>query len=146
MAEVAFDPMEFVRILRETGVSEEQAKAQAKFWARAFVTNMENLVTKNYLDARFRVVDARFREQDKHIETLFLKQNARIEQRFADQDARIEQRFSGQDARIEQRFADHDNRFSGLESDIRLMMWMLGILVVSIVPSVLYNVYSMLLK
>jgi len=134
--------MEFVRILRETGVSEKQAEAQAKFWARAFVTNMENLVTKDYLDARFRVVDARFREQGKHIETLFLKQDARIEQRFADQDARIEQRFADQD----KRFSDQDNRFTGLESDIRLMMWMLGILVVSIVPAVLYNVYSMLLK
>ncbi len=54
--------------------------------AETFGFYVDNLVTREYLDAR---LDARFAEQD-----------ARIEARFAQQDLYIEQRFSRIDVKL----------------------------------------------
>ena len=54
--------------------------------AETFGFYVDNLVTKDYLDAR---LDTRFAEQD-----------ARIEARFAQQDIYIEQRLSGLDTKL----------------------------------------------
>ncbi len=75
MAAIAFDTLQFVRRLKAAGVPEEQAEAQAEVMAEAFLHNLDNLVTRDYLDAR---LDARFAEQ-----------NARLDQRFARLESRV---------------------------------------------------------
>ena len=90
------------------GVPEEQAEAQAEIMAEAFLLNMDALVTKDYLDAR-----------------------------FAEQDARMDIRFAEQDARIDARFAGIDTRFAEVDGKFRLLMWMLAVVMAStVIPAV----------
>jgi hypothetical protein len=95
----------------EVGVPEKQAEMQAELMVEAFVYNMDSLVTRDYLDARFAEqetrIEARFAEQDARIDTRFAEQNLQIEARFAEQDARFEERFE----LIDQRFADPESGF-----------------------------------
>lgn len=86
MSSLAFDSLKFARRLKEAGVPEAQAEAQAELMAETFGYYVDNLVTRDYLDA---VLDARFAEQD-----------ARIEARFSQQDLFIEQRLSRVDTKL----------------------------------------------
>ena len=61
MAAIAFDTLKFARRLKDVGVPEAQAEAQAELMAEAFVFNMDALVTKDYLE---QCLDARFAAQD----------------------------------------------------------------------------------
>ena len=47
------DTLKFVRRLEQVGVPSEQAEAQAEVLTEAFNVNLEELVTKDYLAARF---------------------------------------------------------------------------------------------
>jgi len=58
MAAIAFDTLKFARRLKEAGVPEKQAEVQAEAMADAFVHNMDALVTRDYLDARFETLSA----------------------------------------------------------------------------------------
>ena len=58
MAAVAFDTLSYARRLKEAGVPEKQAEVQAELMAEAFVFNMDSLVTKDYLEARFAQQDS----------------------------------------------------------------------------------------
>jgi hypothetical protein len=86
MSSLAFDSLKFARRLKEAGVPERQAELQAEVMAETFGFYVDNLVTRDYLDAR---LDARFAEQD-----------GRIDARFAQQDLTIEQRFSRIDVKL----------------------------------------------
>jgi hypothetical protein len=77
VAAIAFDTLKFARRLKEVGVPEAQAEAQAELMAEAFVFNMDALVTRDYLD---QCLDARFAEQE-----------ARFEARLRDHDLQLEQ-------------------------------------------------------
>ncbi|RLA44042.1 MAG: DUF1640 domain-containing protein [Gammaproteobacteria bacterium] len=68
MAAVAFDTLKCARRLKDVGYTDQQAEVQAEIMAEAFVFNIDALVTKDYLDAR---LDARFAEQNAHIEVQF---------------------------------------------------------------------------
>ena len=68
MAAIAFDTLKFARRLKEVGVPEAQAEAQAELMAEAFVFNMDSLVTKDYLEE---CLDARFAAQDLRLEKRF---------------------------------------------------------------------------
>ena len=59
MCAIAFDTLKFARRLMEVGVPEKQAEVQAELMAEAFLYNMDSLVTKDYLEARFAEQDAR---------------------------------------------------------------------------------------
>ena len=59
MAAIAFDTLKAARRLKQAGVPEEQAEAQAEIMAEAFIFNIESLVTKNYLDTHFNEFEAR---------------------------------------------------------------------------------------
>ncbi len=113
MSALGFDSLKFARRLKDAGVPEQQAEAQAEVMAETFGFYVDNLVTKDYLDAR---LDARFAEQD-----------GRINRRFAEQDARIEARFAQQDLYIEQ-------RFSRLDVKLNAMAAILAIIAASVVP------------
>lgn len=116
MSALAFDSLKFARRLKEVGVPDKQAEAQAEIMADTFGFYVDNLVTKDYLDAR---LDARFLEQD-----------ARIDARLAEQDIRIEARFSQQDLYIEQ-------RFSRIDVKLNMMAVILAIIAASVVPMAL---------
>ena len=52
MAAIAFDTLSYARRLKDAGVPDKQAEAQAELMAEAFVFNIDSLVIKDYLDAR----------------------------------------------------------------------------------------------
>ncbi len=59
MAAILFDVQECVRQLKEAGFTEQQAEAQARIMGQAFVHNIDQLVTRDYLDARLAALEAR---------------------------------------------------------------------------------------
>jgi len=59
MAITTFDTLKFVRRLEEAGVPVRQAEIQAEVLTEAFNVNLDALVTKDYLAARFAVQDAK---------------------------------------------------------------------------------------
>ena len=121
MSALAFDSLKFARRLKEAGVPDKQAEAQAEIMADTFGFYVDNLVTKDYLDAR---LDARLLEQD-----------ARIDARLAEQDIRIEARFSQQDLYIEQ-------RFSRIDVKLNMMAAILAIIAASVVPLALNTLFG----
>lgn len=50
MTAITFDTLKFVRRLREAGVPEQQAEAEASALAEVFETQQDQLVTKSYLN------------------------------------------------------------------------------------------------
>tara|TARA_R110002110_G_scaffold26911_1_gene98453 strand:- start:74513 stop:74815 length:303 start_codon:yes stop_codon:yes gene_type:complete len=68
MTSVQFDTLRYARRLKEVGVAEDQAEVQAELMAEAFGFYVDNLVTKDYLDA---TLDARFAQQDHRIDARF---------------------------------------------------------------------------
>jgi hypothetical protein len=102
MAAIAFDTLKFARRLKEVGVPEAQAEAQAELMAEAFVYNMDAMVTRDYLE---QCLDARFASQD-----------ARIDKKFADQDARIDKKLATVGRLLDERFATQDKRFASQDA------------------------------
>ena len=72
MAISTFDTLKFVRRLEAAGVPAQQAEVQAEVLTEAFNVNLDALVTKDYLAARFA-------EQNASIDTRFAEQNAKID-------------------------------------------------------------------
>jgi hypothetical protein len=72
MAISTFDTLKFVRRLQAAGVPAQQAEVQAEVLTEAFNVNLDALVTKDYLAARFA-------EQNASIDTRFAEQNAKID-------------------------------------------------------------------
>jgi len=83
MAISTFDTLKFVRRLEAAGVPALQAEVQAEVLTEAFNVNLDALVTKDFLAARFA-------EQGASIDTRFAEQNASIDIRFAEQNAKID--------------------------------------------------------
>ena len=71
MAAIGFDTLKFARRLEDAGVPQDQAEAQAEIMAEAFLLNIDALVTKDYLDARFAEQDARIDARFAGIDTSF---------------------------------------------------------------------------
>ena len=59
MAITTFDTLKFVRRLEKAGVPVRQAEIQAEVLTEAFNVNLDALVTKDYLAARFAEQDAK---------------------------------------------------------------------------------------
>ncbi len=68
MSSVQFDTLRYARRLNDVGVAEDQAEALAELMAEAFGFYVDNIVTKDYLDA---TLDARFAQQDGRIDARF---------------------------------------------------------------------------
>jgi len=119
VAALNFDTLGYVKQLTDAGVERQVAEIHAITVGRAMGMYVDNLVTKEYLDA---TLDVRFAEQDLRIEKRFAEQDAKFEKRFAEQDAKFEKRFAEQDAKLEKRFTEQDakfdSRFSVLEDRI----------------------------
>ena len=82
MASIAFDTLQFARRLKAVGVPEQQAETQAELMGEAFGFYVDDLVTRDYLDARLS-------EQDARMDARFNEQNMRFDQRFTDIDTRF---------------------------------------------------------
>ena len=95
MPALKFDTLDYVKQLTSAGGEAQVAEIHARTMKQAFGMYIDDVITKDYLDA---TLDARFAEQD-----------LKSEQRFAEQDHRIEQRLNGFEERLERRF---DQRFS----------------------------------
>ena len=78
MGAIAFDTLKFARKLKAAGVPDEQAEAQAEVLAEAFLHNLDEIVTRDHLDARLAEQDARLVELE-----------ARLTGRFTDIDGRL---------------------------------------------------------
>jgi hypothetical protein len=86
MAAVAFDPLEYTHKLEASGVPREQAEVHAQAMTAMFIHNFDALVTKDYLDTRFDILEAgvhanmdkRFREVDKQFSELRLEMHSGI--------------------------------------------------------------------
>lgn len=81
MGITTFDTLKFVRRLEEVGVSSEQAEAQAEVLTEAFNVNLEELVTKDYLESK---LDVRFAEQRTYIDTGFAEVYTRMDTQFVE--------------------------------------------------------------
>ena len=83
MALSTFDTLKFVRRLEAAGVPAQQAEVQAEVLTEAFNVNLDALVTKDFLAARFAEhnasIDTRFAEMNTSIDTRFAEQNAKID-------------------------------------------------------------------
>ncbi len=115
MAAIAFDTLKFARRLKEVGVPEAQAEAQAELMAEAFVFNMDAMVTTDCLE---QCLDARFAVQDARIEQRFAAQDAYIDKKFTALEQRMDERFAAQDQRFEKqdrRFEDQDGRLDRID-------------------------------
>ena len=110
MVAIAFDTLQFARRLKQVGVPEEQAEMQAELMGEAFGFYVNDLVTRDYLDAR-----------------------------FAEQDAQFDARFAEQDARFDARFASHDAQFAEIRTDLRWHKWLLLTIAASTVVPAFVN-------
>lgn len=119
MAAIAFDTLKFARRLKDVGVPEAQAEAQAELMAEAFVFNMDALVTRDYLE---QCLDARFAAQDARL-------MAKIDARLTQQDSRL---------------ADHDLQFAEIRGELKLHRWMLALIAASTVIPALQKLFSVL--
>ena len=108
-----FDTLDYVKQLTSAGVEAQVAEIHAMTMKQAFGMYIDDVITKDYLDA---TLDARFAEQDLRWESRFAEQDLKMEQRFAKQDLKIEQRFAAQDLKIEAHFMI-------LRSEFKLFKW-----------------------
>ena len=135
MAAIAFDTLKCARRLIEAGVPQKQADVQAELMAEAFVHNVDSLVTRDYLDARFgefeAKIEARFIEFETRIEARF----AEFEARFVETEAKFEARFAEQEAKFEARFAK-------IESQLAVHTWILAAIAASTVIPALHALFS----
>ena len=109
MAALNFDTLKYVKQLTDAGVARSVAEIHAMTMEQAMGFYVNNLVTRDYLDARFDVSDAK-------VERRLSEQDTKFEKRFSEQDLKLEQRFAEQDAKFEQ-------RFNKAESDMRVLKW-----------------------
>jgi len=142
MGAIGFDTLQYARKLKAAGVPDNQAEAQAEIMGEAFLLNMDALVTKDYLDAKFA-------EQDARMEARMDARFGEVDTRFAGVDARfaeMDTRFDRLEARIESqmdvRFAKVDTRFAEMDGKFRLLTWMLAAVIASTVIPALHQLLS----
>ena len=136
MSAIAFDTLRFARRLKEAGVPEKQAEAQAEVMAETFVYNMDSLVTTDYLDARFA-------EQDARIDARLIEQDARLDAQIGSLEARINKRFTEQSEAFAIRFTAMDINFTELKGELGLHRWILAAIAASTVLPALKSVFSL---
>lgn len=115
MATLAFDSLQFARRLKAVGVPEKQAELQAELMAEAFGFYVDNIVTRDYLDATLR---ASFAEQDVRWDKKLSERDARWDEKLAERDTRWERQLTERDVRWDKNFAEHGDRLNSLEQRV----------------------------
>ncbi len=77
MAAVAFDTLKYVKGLVEVGIPQAHAERQAQMMAEVLELNLDNLVSKDYLDARLS-------DLEKNMEKQFSAMDSKWEGRFSE--------------------------------------------------------------
>jgi hypothetical protein len=121
MSAIGFDTLKFARKLKKAGVPDKQAEAQAEVLGEAFLYNLDEIVTRDYLDSRLAPVNARLHAIDARLDGI----DARLD--------RMDTRFDGIDARLNQ----IDQRFVEIDGKFRLIFWMQGMTIAVIVIPIL---------
>ena len=112
----AFDALAYVRKVVAAGTPREQAEAQAEAMKDAFDHNVDRLVTREYLDARFTAFESH------------------LDHRIAE--VRLE--FRGDMGELRGDMGELRGEMGELRSTLNLHSWMLGLLIVtSVVPALL---------
>lgn len=99
------DTLEYARLLREAGFSEELAHGQAR--ALGAVMN-ESLATKEDLETLRTRVEARFEAIEARVDARF----EAVDARFGSLEARMDARFEAMDVRLDARLADMERRLT----------------------------------
>jgi hypothetical protein len=118
MAAVTFDTLKFANRLKQAGVPDKQAEAEAEVLAEALQVNLKDLVTKEDLHTALDALEGR------------------LGARIADLDSRLGGRIADLDSRLGGRIADLDSRLGGridtleakVSGELTLVKWMLGLL------------------
>lgn len=137
MATLAFDSLQFARRLKAVGVPDKQAEVQAELMAEAFGFYVDNIVTKDYLDATLRASfaeqdarwdkklaerdvrwDEKLAERDTRWERQLAERDTRWERQLTERDARLQKSLSGLDARWDKKFTEHGDRLDSLEQRV----------------------------
>ncbi|TXS90867.1 hypothetical protein FV139_18035 [Parahaliea maris] len=113
MAAIAFDTLSCARRLIAAGIPEQQADVLAELMAQAFVHNVDQLVTKDYLDARFDAFESR-----------------------------INQQFVTLEKQMDERFALADQNFAKIEGKFQLLYWMMGVVIATTVLPTLASFFG----
>jgi hypothetical protein len=120
VAAVNFDTLKYVQQLTDAGVARSVAEIHAMTMEQAMGFYVNNLVTKDYLDARFDVSDAK------------------LERRLSEQDTKFEQRFNALERRVDDRVAPLELAIQSIQVTQRFQSGLLLILVAGLlVPPVL---------
>lgn len=138
MSAIGFDTLKIARRLKEAGVPAQQAEAQAEVLGEAFLFNLDEIVTRDYLDSRLAPISARLDGIDTRLDGIDARLD-RMDTRFDGIDARLDRmdtRFDGIDARlqgIDARLNQIDQRFIEMDGKFRLLFWMQGMTIAVIV-------------
>ena len=89
MSAIGFDTLKFARKLKEAGVPEKQAEAQAEVLGEAFLYNLDEIVTRDYLDAKLAKVHARLDGLTGRTDSLEARLDT-VEARLENVEARLE--------------------------------------------------------
>jgi len=134
MAISTFDTHKFVRRLEEAGMPLKLAEVQAEVLTEAFNVNLDSLVTKDFLAARFAEqnawIDIRFAEQKAYIDTRFAEQDTRWDKRLLEMDARWDKRLLEMDARWDKRFIELESK---VDSNHRVFQWSQAIVMAAVI-------------
>ncbi len=151
MAAVTFDTLKCARRLMAAGMSEELAAAQAEVMAEAFVMNIDNLVTKDYLEVSLKAMEdrltARLDDHERRFDAIDMRFD-QVDARFNQIDTRldaIEGRFRQIDDRFhnnEMEFRGLDARFAEIAGNFRLMFWILAAISTTTVIPALHKLFS----
>ena len=105
------------------GMSEELAAAQAEVMAEAFVMNVDNLITRDYLQVCLKSLEDRLVARlDGH------------DRRFEAIDARFD--------RIDARFDQMEAQIAAITSNFRLMFWLLAAIAATTVVPALQQLFA----
>lgn len=126
MSAIGFDTLKFARKLKEAGVPDQQAEAQAEVLGEAFLYNLNEIVTRDYLDPRLDNLCARIDGVESRLDGI----DARLDG--------IDARLDGMDARLNA----VDQRFIRIDGQFRLVYWMLGMIIVVNVIPILTQLFS----
>jgi hypothetical protein len=124
MSAIGIDTLKFARKLKEAvvpeaGVPEDQAEAQAEVLGEAFLYNLDEIVTRDYLDSRLAGVHGRIDGIEGRLD--------RLESRMDGIEARLD--------RIEIKIGEIEQHLVAIDGKFRLIYWMLGmIIVVNVIP------------
>ena len=125
MAAIAFDPLEYTHQLEASGVPREQAEVHAKAMTTMFLHNLDALVTKDYLNSRFKESEVRM--------------EAVMDKRIVEVKSATDKRFTDMESKMGNRFAELDLRLERMDGRFNLLYLTQGITLVCVVIPVIHR-------